>query len=1252
MKERLWIMNQEKGNLLSEFTNLYPVSKTLRFELKPVGRTQEHIEYDGILDADFQRAEDYKKVKKIIDRYHKEFIEISLRNVFLTKEDLNTYKELYETNAAARDEKWEKHFNKAKESLRKQIERCFKDAPAYKNLFKKELVQKDLIEFVKGSEEETKLVQGFKDFTTYFQGFYENRKNMYSAEDKSTAIAYRLIHQNLPKFIDNMHIFQKVEQSPIKDQLNTMFYELKAKIDIASISDYFALEGFSKVLTQSGIDVYNTILGGYAEGNVKVQGLNERINLYNQQLSKEEKKQLSIPKLKPLFKQILSDRESISFIPEQFADDQELLDAISEFYRNIQQTIFENEELITISQLFGQSDCYNWNRIYVKNDAFITTMSKQYLGDWSIVTRALEMDYDLAHASKKKGAKYEEKRVKELKRVKYYAVQKLNQIVMQYNGQECQIQQWMNQQIQVTLQMIYENYDAASALLNTTYVTKKSLCNNQQAIGQIKLLLDSLKQLQNLIKPIANTQNETDKDELFYSELIRIWNELDPLTLLYNRVRNYVTKKPYSLEKVKLNFNKSTLLNGWDKNKERDNLGIILRKDGLYYLGIINPKCTNVIEKAPEATESTCYEKMEYKLLPGANKMLPKVFFAEKNIEEFNPSEEILAIREDESFKKGNNFSLENCHKLIDFYKQSISKHKDWSKFGFEFTSTSEYQDISGFYREVENQGYKISFRDIDVSYIDELVEQGQLYLFQIYNKDFSPYSKGTPNLHTLYWKALFSPENISNVVYKLNGEAEVFYRKASIAETDKVVHKANEPVKNKDVHTEKETSVFEYDLVKDKRYTVDKYQFHVPITMNFQAQGENYMNRKVNQMIHDNKGIHVIGIDRGERNLLYLTLVDPEGRIIKQMSLNEIISYDKQNRKHVKNYHDLLDVREKENKSDRQNWKTVNTIKELKEGYLSQVIHVITKLMVEYNAIVVLEDLNSGFMRGRQKFEKQVYQKFEKMLIDKLNYCVDKTINPEQSGGLLHAYQLTKRFDSFKKLGKQSGFLFYIPAWNTSKMDPTTGFVNLFYVKYESVDKTKEFIKKFDSISYNSERSYFEFAFDYSKFTYKADGTRLHWTICTHGERIENFRNPEKNNEWDSRKITLTTAWKKLLEKFEIDYTQKNLIDQMLQCNDTEFFKTFMRYFRLILQMRNSDAKTGEDWICSPVMNEHGKFYFSGEESTLPLDADANGAYNIARKGLWVIEQIQSAQLDKLDKIKLAISNKEWLKYAQEHTL
>lgn len=123
---------------------------------------------------------------------------------------------------------------------------------------------------------------------------------------------------------------------------------------------------------------------------------------------------------------------------------------------------------------------------------------------------------------------------------------------------------------------------------------------------------------------------------------------------------------------------------------------------------------------------------------------------------------------------------------------------------------------------------------------------------------------------------------------------------------------------------------------------------------------------------------------------------------------------------------------------------------------------------MVKYNAIVVLEDLNTGFMRDRQKVEKQVYQKFEKMLIDKLNYYVDKKAEATEVGGSLNALQLTNQFVSFQKLGKQSGFLYYVPAWNTSKIDPVTGFVSLFNTKYENQEKAIAFFKKFDAIRFN----------------------------------------------------------------------------------------------------------------------------------------------------------------------------------------
>jgi len=268
-------------------------------------------------------------------------------------------------------------------------------------------------------------------------------------------------------------------------------------------------------------------------------------------------------------------------------------------------------------------------------------------------------------------------------------------------------------------------------------------------------------------------------------------------------------------------------------------------------------------------------------------------------------------------------------------------------------------------------------------------------------------------------------------------------------------------------------------------------------------------------------------------------------------------------------------------------------------------------------------------------------------MLIDKLNYLVDKKIDAGKMGGVLRAYQLTNKFESFQKMGKQSGFLFYIPAWNTSKMDPTTGFVNLFDTRYENMEKSKVFFGRFDSIRYNAAKGWFEFAFDYENFTAKAEGSRTKWTLCTYGSRIETKRNPEKNNEFDSVEIDLTEQFKALLAKYQIDLNG-NLKEQICNQNDASFYKGLLHLLHLTLQMRNSVTNSEVDYLLSPVMNASGEFYDSRTcGKNLPKNADANGAYNIARKGLWVISQIKQTDGD-LSKINLAISNKEWLRYAQ----
>ncbi|HQO86839.1 MAG TPA: type V CRISPR-associated protein Cas12a/Cpf1, partial [Bacteroidia bacterium] len=1211
---------------MQQFINKYTLSKTLRFELKPIGKTLENIQTKGLLQQDAIRAKSYQEVKKLIDRYHQYFIELALDGL-----KLNNLQDFQEQYLASPEEKkkedFKKKFEKNQDDLRKEIVAAFKTGDAneiFKVLDKKELITELMVAWLTKQEDKDR-IEEFKTFTTYFIGFHENRKNMYTDKAQSTAIAYRLVHENLPKFLDNIKVFEKLKAVPeLHEKCSVLYKEIEEYLNIRSIDEAFELDYYNSVLTQKQIEVYNLIIGGRVakENEKKIQGLNEYINLYNQPKDKKNK----IPKLKPLYKMILSDRESVSFLAEKFENSQEVLKAIQEYYhaniKSYQSSEKDGAEnvLERLQELLANLSSNNLSQIYIRNGKTITDISQALFGDFSLIKDALKYSFTNTLEIGRNGlSKKQEEVIEKYLKQDYFSITEIevalwnyrteNDLLKDLEEEQHLIANYFNSYFKTTVNdkeydliaNVTAKYSCIKGLLEQDYPEDKKLNQETKEIDDIKAFLDALMLVLHFVKPLMLPHDSTlEKDQSFYNTIAPYYEELQYLISLYNKVRNFASQKAYSVEKYKLNFENSTLLAGWDVNKEPDNTSVLFRKENDYFLGVMDKKHNGIFKKTPKSKTQDTYSKVNYKLLPGASKMLPKVFFSRSNIAFYNPSEEIITIRNHSTHTKGGtpqtgfekkDFNLSDCRKMIDFFKDSIAKHPDWKQFGFNFSDTDSYDSIDGFYREVEAQGYTISYTEIDETYIHQLVDEGKLYLFQIYNKDFSEFSKGKPNMHTLYWKALFDSENLRDVVYKLNGQAEIFYRKSSIKKDKIIVHKANEKVANKNPLNTKKESLFTYDLVKDKRFTVDKFQFHVPITLNFKASGNDYINQEVLSFLRQNPDVNIIGLDRGERHLIYLSLINQKGEILQQFSLNDIINEYK-GITHKTAYKTLLEKKEKERADARENWGTIESIKELKEGYISQVVHKIAKMMVEYNAIVVMEDLNMGFKRGRFAVEKQVYQKLEKMLIDKLNYLVFKDKAPNEAGGLYNALQLANKFESFQKMGKQSGFLFYVPAWNTSKIDPTTGFVNLFYTKYESIEKAQKFFEKFDSIHFNTKEQYFEFAFDYDNFTERATGTQTQWTVCTQGERILTFRNPSANNQWDNKEIKLTEQFEDLLGKHNISYGSGTCIKaQVATQSGKDFLKGMMDLFKLTLQMRNSITNSEVDYLISPVRNAQGSF-------------------------------------------------------------
>ena len=1273
--------------------NGYSRSITLRNRLVPIGKTEENINHFRLLENDKKRADFYQEVKNIIDDFHRSFIQDVLSNANFEWDPLFDEFDLYQSrNDKAEKAKIKPDLQKLQSLMRTKVVKKFTSDERFKKLFAKELLSELLPEIIKSADPTTisnkkEALKAFDKFSTYFTGFHENRKNLYSEEEKSTAISYRIINENFPKFYSNVKLFEKLEKE-FPSIISDTEESLKTILDGKKLKDIFNPEAFNQVLTQTGIDLYNTIIGGVSEeaGTQKIQGLNEKINLARQQLPDSEKNRLR-GKMVVLFKQILSDRETASFIPVGFENNEEVYESIKTFKKEVVDTV-----CTLIKETFTSENDYNISEIFVpaKN---LTAFSLSIFGHWSILSEGLFY----LEEEKNKIALTEtqiEKLRKEIAK-KDYSLSELQEAYEKYCERN-------NEQVCITvkkyfslmeLQQVENTKEKADVMLlsklNTAYAKidfeeQKNLQQEKNAATPIKEFLDEVQNLYHYLK-LVDYRGEEEKDTSFYSKLDEIIEKLEGITALYNKVRNFVTKKPGEVKKIKLNFDCPTLANGWDENKESANDAILLRKENKYYLGIFNPKDKPKFSKE-ECSEDNCYEKMIYKLLPGPNKMLPKVFFSTKGQETFLPPKDLLLGYEEGKHKKGDAFDKDFMKKLIDWDKAALNIHEDWKNFGFKFSPTENYKDMSDFYKEVELQGYKITFQKISSSKIDSLVDSGKLFLFQIYNKDFAEKSSGKKNLHTLYWENLFSEENLKDICLKLNGEAELFYRPAN--ENIKIVkHEKGSVLVNrtttdgKSIPEEIYQQIYQFknnmiseisneakelldsgtvvckeakhEITKDKHFTEATYLFHCPITMNFKAPeitGRKF-NDRVLEVLKANPDVKIIGLDRGERHLIYLSLINQKGEIELQKTLNLVEQV--RNDKTVKvNYQEKLVQKEGDRDKARKNWQTIGNIKELKEGYLSNIIHEIAELMVKNNAIVVMEDLNFGFKRGRFAVERQVYQKFENMLIEKLNYLVFKDKAVTEPGGVLNAYQLTDKSANVSDVYKQCGWLFYIPAAYTSKIDPKTGFANLFNTSgLTNVEKKKEFFDKFDGIRYDSKEDCFVFSVDYSKLGNNADYLKK-WEIYTRGERIAYNRKENKTFT-----VNPTENLKKKFDEFGINWhNEENFIDslQTVQAEKTNapFFDELLRSFNSTLQMRNSIPNSEIDYLISPVKAEDGTFFDSreqlalGKNAKLPIDADANGAYHIALKGLYLLQN----DFNRNEKgVIQNISNADWFRFVQE---
>lgn len=228
-------------------------------------------------------------------------------------------------------------------------------------------ITREDLERVLGSDERKGV---FENFFTYLTGFQENRRNYYEIkEEKATAVATRIIHENLPKFVDNASVYA------VKQPLYEGIYEflrgkglLQPHTSLLPITSEIFEDGyFGYCLSQVGIERYNDA----------ISNANSLINLHNQHAGKTETK---LPLLKILYKQIgCGEHKDFLKIIESPED---LLATLTDTQRAAEKYLSLSAEASPLKALIATlRERSDYQGIYWSKQA-ITTLSSRYFANW------------------------------------------------------------------------------------------------------------------------------------------------------------------------------------------------------------------------------------------------------------------------------------------------------------------------------------------------------------------------------------------------------------------------------------------------------------------------------------------------------------------------------------------------------------------------------------------------------------------------------------------------------------------------------------------------------------------------------------------------------------------------------------------------------------------------------------------------------------------------------------------------------
>lgn len=629
--------------------------------------------------------------------------------------------------------------------------------------------------------------------------------------------------------------------------------------------------------------------------------------------------------------------------------------------------------------------------------------------------------------------------------------------------------------------------------------------HDQQSIDSIKKYLDAAMHLRRWVKARLKEQGE-GADEA----LNALWEALQRVPSLYNQARIYLTRKPYSKEKIRLFFDCAAFGKGWDVNKEASYLITMLRRQGKYYLGVRRMGAKIDFAALADEEAMDAYEKMVYKAFDFV-KGMPAVLFSKLVLQKFvDGAAEVvfnselyneplvvtradfeqkyyvendeLREREPNAIKYFKEYLYQTgdeegykaaVQQRIDLAKRFLRSYKAFAFFDFSaLKPTQDYESWTEFLLHVNQFTYGLRWQSISEQNIHKLVDKGDLYLFQLDNQDFALQDRRAERLEneqTQLLRQLFSEANRKERVLKLLGDVAVYYRPASATKT--ISYKKNSVLVNKkDVHNlplaeEIHRNLSRYlngkeaellpesasllkaglvryrtapaDIIKNRRYTEEQLSVAFPIALNYICKASSNVSDGNDgnfrqRALQNAENVLAVRLG-GEEHLAEIVVLSRQKQVIFQRAYDEFNQY---------NYAKALELREAARRDAQRSWRQIEQIKNLQQGFIGALINEVSRLVIEYDAVIILEDYrHPGQGHGKNPWQNM---RFALGLLQKLNYLVLKGRGFLEPGGLLNAYQLVPRVDSLRDFGRRIGCVFLVNPVAKAEAEPFAGCIKI----------------------------------------------------------------------------------------------------------------------------------------------------------------------------------------------------------------